>query len=268
MAVLLSEVLWGLISGMKGQVLQNFVVVALVSSFVMKRLNVRWFAILFFTLVLLYPFSNAYRSALNRGDVEVTSFQGAADAGRMAFSKVSEGPSSEGGLWHAGLESTLERLDLLTSVAQILTLGPRASMVKGEVHWWMLPFYPFVPRFLWPSKPILQEGGWFTIALRGGAGDATSAGSSTAVTYPGDLYLQFGLLGVPLGMFVLGVIAQWFTNRVSRSVEPWDLFLYAAVFLLGFPYEVDAFDLWATFIKFLAILYVVRWVVYGARTRV
>jgi hypothetical protein len=69
-------------------------------------------------------------------------------------------------------------------------------------------------------------------------------------------------------MFVLGVITQWFTNRVSRSGEPRDLFLYAAVFLFGFPYEVDAFDLWATLLKVLAILYVVRWVAYGPRKRI
>jgi hypothetical protein len=66
-------------------------------------------------------------------------------------------------------------------------------------------------------------------------------------------------------MFVLGVIAQWFTNRVSGPVEPRELFLYTAVFLFGFPFEVDAFALWVTLIKFLAILCAVRWLVYGPR---
>ena len=66
-AVLISEVFWGLISGMKGLVLQNFLVVALVSSFVMRKLNLRWFVILFFGLVLLYPISNAYRAVIEEG---------------------------------------------------------------------------------------------------------------------------------------------------------------------------------------------------------
>jgi hypothetical protein len=260
---LISEVFWGLISGMKGLVLQNFLVVALVSSYVMRKLNLKWFVILFFGLVLIYPFVNAYRSALNSGGVEVTSFARAADAGQMAFNTVGERGSTAGDLWREGLDRTLERLDLLTSVAQVLSLGPRASMVKGDVHWWMLPFYPFVPRFLWHSKPILQEGGWFTAALMGGSENLENVGSSTAITYPGDLYLQFGLLGIPAGMFVLGVVTQWFTNLVSRSVKPQDLFLYTAIFLLGFHYELDGFDLWATLLKLLAILYVVRWVIYG-----
>jgi hypothetical protein len=266
--VLSSELLWGLISGSKGSFLQNLIVLALVSSFVQRRLNLRWLVIAFLALVLFYPFSNAYRSIVHgRGAQEVTSFGGAARAGQMAFSEVGEGESSAGDFWRDGLNSTLGRIDLLTCVAEVLTLGPRASMVKGNVHWWMLPIYPFVPRFLWPSKPILQEGGWFTVALRGGSGDAASAGSSTAITYPGDLYLQFGLLGILVGMLVLGVVAQWCTNRVNGPVEPRDLFVYAAVFLIGFPIEADVFSMWTGLIKLLVILYVLRRLIYGPRPR-
>jgi hypothetical protein len=263
--VLSSELLWGLISGSKGSFLQNLIVLALVSSFVQRRLNLRWLVIAFFALVLFYPFSNAYRSIVHGRDAqEITSFAGAARAGQMAFSEVGQGESSAGAFWREGLNSTLGRVDLLTSVAEVLDLGPRASMVKGNVHWWMLPIYPFVPRFLWPSKPILEEGGWFTVALRGGSGDAASAGSSTAVTYPGDLYLQFGLLGILVGMLVLGVVTQWFTNRVNGTVEPRDLFVYTAVFLIGFPIEADVFSMWTGLIKLTAILYVLRWLIYGA----
>ncbi|MBZ5668202.1 MAG: hypothetical protein LAO04_00510 [Acidobacteriia bacterium] len=266
-AVLSSEVCWGLISGMKGLVLQNFIVVALVSSFVKRRLNLRWLVIPFFALVLLYPVSDAYRSLVRGGGAEVTSFEGGARAGQMAFSKMEEGKSTTGDLWREGLDHTLRRLDLLTSVAEVLSLGPRASMVKGDIHWWMLPFYPFVPRFLWPSKPILQEGGWFTVALRGGSENLDNVGSSTAITYPGDLYLQFGLLGIPVGMFVLGIVAQWFTNRVSGGVESRDLFVYAALFLFGFPLEPDVFSMWTGLIKLLAILYVLRRLIYGSSTQ-
>jgi hypothetical protein len=262
--VLSSELLWGLISGSKGMFLQNFIVLALVSSFVQRRLNLRWLVIAFFALVVFYPFSNAYRTVVHgRGAVEVTSFTGAARAGQMAFNEVGRGESSGGAFWRDGLNSTLGRLDLLTSVAEVLTLGPRADIVKGNVHWWLLPIYPFVPRFLWPSKPILNEVGWFTIALRGGSGDAASAGSATAITYPGDLYLRFGLPGIVVGMFVLGVAAQWFTNRVNGTAEPRDLFVYAAVFLIGFPIEVDVFSVWASLIKLMAMLYVLRWLIYG-----
>src|SRR5437588_12444062 len=89
--------------------------------------------------------------------------------------------------WREGIDHTLQRMDLLTSVAEVLALGSRASMLKGDERWWMLPFYPFIPRFLWPSKPILDKGARFSLAL--GNPETTA----TAITYPGDLYLQFGL---------------------------------------------------------------------------
>jgi hypothetical protein len=127
----------------------------------------------------------------------------------------------------------------------------------------MLPIYPFIPRFLWCSKPILNEGGRFTVAVRGGSEDVLTAGSGTAVTYPGDLYLQFGLLGIPIGMFALGIVAQWFTNSVGGQIERQNLFVYGCVFLLGFPIEADVFLLWTGLIKLAAILYVLRWVIYG-----
>jgi hypothetical protein len=264
--VLSSELLWGLISGSKGAFLQNLIVLALVSSFVQRRLNLRWLVIAFFALIIFYPFSNAYRSIVRGRDaVEVTSFAVAARAGQMALGELASPGASPGYSWRDGLNSTLGRIDLLTCVAEVLTLGPRAGIVKGNVHWWLLPIYPFVPRFLWPSKPILEEPGWFTVALQGGSGDAATIGTSIAVTYPGDLCLRFGLPGILVGMLVLGVAAQWFTNRVNGPVEPRDLFVYAAVFLIGFPIEADVFSVWASLIKLLVILYVLRRLIYGPK---
>ena len=268
--VLSSELLWGLISGSKGMFLQNFIVLALVSSFVQRRLNLRWLVLPFFVLVLFYPVSNAYRSIVRgRGAVEVTSFEGAAEAGRLALRELASPGANPGYNWRDGLNSTLQRMDLLTCVAQALVLGPQeSSMVKGDAQWWMLPIYPFIPRFLWRSKPTLDEGGRFTLALREEFGDPAKAGSSTAITYPGDLYLRFGLPGILVGMFVLGVVAQWFTNRMNGTAEPRDLFVYAAVFLIGFPIEVDVFSVWASLIKLLVILFVLRRLIYGPRRRI
>jgi hypothetical protein len=258
------EVFWGLIAGTKTEVFLNLLVVALVSSLIQRRLNLRWLILPAVGFVLFYPVSDAYRGLVRGRGGEVTSFGGAGRAGHMALQNATQEGANAGGLWSRGQTRTVQRFDLLTSVASVLTLGPRASFVRGDAHWWMLPIYPFVPRFLWPSKPILQEAGRFTVALRGGFGEA---GSATAVTYPGDLYLQFGLLGIPVGMFLLGVVAQLFTNRLSGAIDRQYLFIYACVFLFGFPMEADVFSVWASLIKLLVILYVVSWVIYGPRSR-
>lgn len=268
-AIFASELCWGLISGMKGMVIQDFLVVGVVSSYFDRKLNLQWLLIPLLGLVLLYPLSNAYRDAVQGGSTAVTSFEGAAQAGQSAYNAIQEREVGAESGWRDGVEKTVRRLDLLTSIAQVLTLGDRANVVKGNVSWWILPIYPFVPRFIWHDKPILDEGARFTIALGGNfyRGADTQGMSSTAITYPGDLVLQFGFIGLIVGMFALGVSAQWFTSRVSGQAATRDVFLYTAMFLFGFPAEADVFGLWSTMLKYLAILYAVRFVVYGAGMR-
>jgi len=260
------EILWGLVSGMKGVIFQNFVVLALVSSVIQRRLNLRWVVLPFFALVLLFPISDAYRGLVHGRGEQVTSFVGAGRLGRMAFQDATREGANRGSLWSRGKVSTVQRFDLLTSVAQVLTLGARTSMVKSDLHWWMLPIYPFVPRLVWPSKPILNEGGRFAAVLAGASGSIATIGTSTAVTYPGDLYLQFGLLGMPVGMFLLGMVAQLLTNRAGGLIDRQNLFIYTCVFLFGFPMEADVFLFWAGFIRLMVILYVLSRAIYGPRS--
>src|SRR5437588_3531287 len=188
LVILSCEILWCLISGMKGLVMQNFVVVAIVSSFVQRRVNLRWLIVPLLILICLIPFFGAYRSLARGGGLQVTSIEDAARGAHVALQDAIGDDTNPGDLWRAGLSHLVSRLDLLTSVAQVLALGPRARMLEGDERWWMLPLYPFVPRLLWSSKPILDKGGRLSLALSGP--NSTSTSTSTAITYPGDLYLQ------------------------------------------------------------------------------
>lgn len=63
----------------------------------------------------------------------------------------------------------------------------------------------FIPRFLWPDKPLFQPGAWFTWYL-GNADSVESASSSTAMMLPTELYWMFGVSGVVGGMSLIAVI--------------------------------------------------------------
>jgi hypothetical protein len=260
--ILSSEVLWGMISGMKNLILQNFIAVALVSSVMQRRLNLRWLVFPVLGIILFFPVNTAYRDLLRgrRGSQAVTSVEGAGRATQMALQMATQQGANPGALWATGLANTLDRMDLLTNFAEVLALGPRASFVKGDEPWWMIPVYPFVPRLLWPSKPIELEADRFGIAIG-------ARGSGTAITYQGSLYINFGLFGVPVGMFVLGLVTQWLTNRLNGPMQRQDLFVYAGVFLAGFLLESPVFSVWVGFIKMLAILYALGWAIYGPRRR-
>ncbi len=58
--------------------------------------------------------------------------------------------------------------------------------------------YGFIPRVLWPDKPTTSRGGWFTRYI--GVDYATAI----AMTSFGELYWNFGFIGVAIGMFIIG----------------------------------------------------------------
>ena len=125
----------------------------------------------------------------------------------------------------------------------------------------MVPFYPFVPRIIWPSKPVLNKGQRLAISL--GAGSRTA----TALTYPGDLYLRFGVVGVMVGMFAFGVVAQWLVNTVRCSNQSAAVARYVGMFVLSGNMETEVFAFWSGFIRWFVIISIVIWVVYGPRVQ-
>ena len=58
----------------------------------------------------------------------------------------------------------------------------------------------FVPRAVWSDKPTMSVGNWYA---REALGWGTA--SEAALTLPGDFYLNFGIMGVCVGMFLFGV---------------------------------------------------------------
>jgi hypothetical protein len=60
-----------------------------------------------------------------------------------------------------------------------------------------------VPRILWPSKPNIGIGYWFAVHYWGTPAGVTQVPQT--ITHPGELYIDFGLAGVIIGMALLGL---------------------------------------------------------------
>jgi hypothetical protein len=122
----------------------------------------------------------------------------------------------------------------------------------------MIPYYPLIPRFLWPAKPVQDYGGRFTKLL--GGTDLTA----TSPTIPGDLYvMHYGIAGVLVGMFLLGLGVQWLTNPVTLRPSKRNLFIYAGLFYRATYWENDAFVYWTNLIRAFIILQIIAFIVYG-----
>jgi hypothetical protein len=64
--------------------------------------------------------------------------------------------------------------------------------------------YSLIPRIFWPSKPAVSQSAWFTYYL-GFAPSPEKATVSVGMTATGELYWNFGIPGVIIGMFIVGV---------------------------------------------------------------
>jgi hypothetical protein len=90
----------------------------------------------------------------------------------------------------------------------------------------------WVPRKLWPAKPY-PLGDWLTENLYG-----FRLGGNTVPTWPGELYLDFGITGLVLGLMAMGMacawLAQWLAAGGPARVSNSRRMLYASLFPLPF----------------------------------
>jgi hypothetical protein len=91
-------------------------------------------------------------------------------------------------------------------------------------------YYAFIPRIVWPVKPLVSRGAWFTTYLRMAPREA-EATTSTGMTTVGEWYWNFGVAGVIGGMFLTGLLLSglW---RIAGSYpihQPANMVLYVGL---------------------------------------
>lgn len=89
-------------------------------------------------------------------------------------------------------------------------------------------YYAFIPRIIWPEKPPVSRGGWFTSYL-GMVGSSTSTG----MTAVGEWYWNFGVAGVAVGMFLTGALISglWRLAGAYPLHQPANMVLYVAIIM-------------------------------------
>jgi len=116
---------------------------------------------------------------------------------------------------HQTVWSRLTNFNQLSQVAKI-------AGADGYLHGATLKYmaFVFVPRFIWPNKPVVAEGGWFAWRIGQGLIKANGTYSNSInMTIPGELYLNFGPWGTVFGCLAYGALfaAFWSTTHFWRS---------------------------------------------------
>ncbi|MCD6011919.1 MAG: hypothetical protein K0Q79_1781 [Flavipsychrobacter sp.] len=157
-------------------------------------------------LIIILIYSSVFTALQQNRSNFISVFQ---ESDNMEERESDTGPS-RGGL--------LDRSANLAQVTNVVNLVERNGFYEGAASAPILT--ALIPRVIWPDKPLIQLGAWFALEI--GAGSRTSVGlanNSINMTVPGELYLDFGWIGVILGSLFFGsfLALLWNSTRFYAS---------------------------------------------------
>ena len=116
------------------------------------------------------------------------------------------------------LDTLSQRMETTSSLAVVVANYESLETYAGDYglagNIWTYTWTAFIPRFVWPDKPIISDARAYS-ALYFDYGD-----NSFAITPIGDLLRNFGPVGVPIGMAILGIALRiLYTSLVHGQIR-------------------------------------------------
>lgn len=204
-------------------------------------------------LFVIVPINQDYRAAV-RGEQQAP--EEALAAALVQFDPVRA-------VGNAG-DYVLTRFRSIDSVALIQMQTPSPFPYAGGEKYILLPLILTVPRVVWPEKPVLNDAAQFTQTYRQAPSEIRS---STQLTQIGDLYRNFGSLGVVIGLFLVGLVVAGLTALHRRLASPRSelVYLFAIVTVVSYV-DADLPLLMATATRNIALAAGVAWLLLPGRS--
>ena len=215
-----------LFTGSKLAMLFPWLMIALSIILVRRRIGARWVLLGILATTLVYPVGMFVRMDVLRGNTlsPLAAMRNpTATLGRISRFVSSSEPVE---YFVSGLTSTVGRLDCIGAASVLIRDTP--ERVPFQNGWTIgLFFLAFIPRVIWPEKPIITIGQFFTDMY----GSGPLIESSTAPTQLGEFYINFGYPGIIGGMLFYGVMLR-FLHQVLLTPPTTPGLLAAVVVLL------------------------------------
>ena len=125
-----------------------------------------------------------------------------------------------------GAVNFAERIDVLSTLAVVVSnyeqLAPYEELYGLDNNIWTDLSTFMIPRIIWPDKPVVADPRRYSDLY------FDYSGSSYAITPIGDLLRNYGIVGIPIGMFILGLLLRLIHRALidGQSVSIWRISLY------------------------------------------
>jgi len=157
----------------------------------------------------------------------------------------------------------MKRMSLVYCVGAILRDVPSAVPSRNGETLVLLPISLFVPRIIWPDKPNITIGREFAVTFQ--LVNPVDQVTQISPTITGELYWNYGVPGVVVGMFLLGAIFRVFYERYGSGTAraPLRTACYLALLPMAMHFEGNVAAMMGGLAKSILILSLVflvaRW---------
>ncbi|GHB31388.1 hypothetical protein GCM10008106_10150 [Mongoliitalea lutea] len=147
--------------------------------------------------------------------------------------------------------SAFDRSSNLAQLSAAVDLVDNYGPYQGEASAPLL--VAFIPRFLWPEKPKIALGVWYALELGVAIEVDDWFNNSVNMTIPGQLYLDFGWIGLIIGSIFTGILLQLLWKATDFYSPTFNLLgTFYGVYLLFSAFTGIGADL-QIFVTFIAV---------------
>jgi hypothetical protein len=223
--------------GNRGSLIQFIVIIAFAFSFSGRKFKPRHYAIgsvlITISLIVGMVYGTTFRSV--KGTQEQVSLDQYATYVSTTLDKLAD--QDVGTILANGFGALAERIDAVSQLAVVVSnyeaLAPyeEAWGINNNIYVDTVTF--FIPRVVWPDKPVSIDPSKY--------GDLyfNFSENSFTITPMGDLLRNFGPVGVPIGMILLGLILRVLYASLIEGIsfQYWKVTLFFMVFMNAISFE-------------------------------
>jgi hypothetical protein len=259
--LLLAEVADGLFAGSKGLAIVGLFYVGAVAVYTYGHLP-RWAVVAGVIVVLfVFPSTTAYRASIRNASTQsVATSVAAGSLVRILGTTISS--LTPRALFVDTPGAVASRLSEIDNVAIILQKSPSAIPYKPWTDLVVDPATDWVPRLVWPSKPIISTAEEFSTEYYG---LPPTLVTGSPITVPGDLLVHGGVVPLGVGMLLLGVLMNTMDVAIDPGRDRRRLLLFLPLLITVIPSESDTTSLLLNVLGLFIVVAVAGWLAFVPR---